>query len=85
MSSSENEKPQCLNIDVDQWRREIRMFAESTQSAIEAIVSDLSNSCSSSETTAGGYAPPPRRATSDNLDGDRLSNLKEQIAKRLNS
>lgn len=84
MSSPENETPQCLNIDVEQWRREIRMFSESTQKALEAIVSDLSNSCSNAESSAPGRTPLPGRTKADTVDGDRLASLKEQIAQRLN-
>ena len=35
-----------LTIDADQWRLDIKTFAEATNQALEAIVSKLSNRCS---------------------------------------
>ncbi len=85
MSSTENEIPESLSIDVDQWRREIRMFAESTEKAIDVIVSDLSSSTarSGSAGMTGKSSPSQARSASDNGGSERLAELRAQIAKRL--
>ena len=33
------------NVDIEQWRREIEVFAAATTSALDAIVFELSNAC----------------------------------------
>jgi len=87
VTSISNEAPEALNIDVDQWRREIRMFAESTEKAINAIVSDLSSSTArtGSGKANAGQNSSTARACSESVNGERLAELRAQIAKRLES
>jgi hypothetical protein len=84
-----------LEINVDQWRRDVKTFAETTIQALDAIVSQLSNSCSSSssgdEWNHANYRerenPEARTnfATSDARNDDRLAKIKSQLAKRLSN
>ena len=46
MKTENPQQPFKLEIDAEQWQRDIRTFAETTNQALVAIVSQLSNSCS---------------------------------------
>lgn len=95
MSESTGQKPQCFSIDVDQWRREIRIFAESTEQAIEAIVAEYSDDSKaggveSKNETSGHWADEfsnddseKKRSHRGGGSSDRLALLKEQLAQRL--
>lgn len=98
MTTERPEQLVKLEIDAEQWQRDIRTFAETTNQAIHAIVSQLSNSC-----VAGGRSQieksnglphyesdPPHESLSHASttaarmgDGDRLSQLKSQLAQRI--
>jgi hypothetical protein len=46
-----------LEIDAEQWQRDIRTFAETTNQALQAIVAQLSNSCSLGHVAASNQNP----------------------------
>ena len=84
------EHPAKLEIDAEQWQRDIRTFAETTNQALYAIVSQLSNSCSNSHTLPQRDPSPPSETTSQSSitasqigDEDRLAKLKSQLAQRI--
>ena len=84
------EQPAKLEIDAEQWQRDIRTFAETTNQALYAIVSQLSNSCSHSHVPPqhdqARQAKHPRESSitaSQTGDEDRLSKLKSQLAQRI--
>ncbi len=45
-SQANEETPVELNIDVEQWRRDVRTFADATSAAIHGIVAELTEQCS---------------------------------------
>jgi len=47
MNNQTEPEPNLATVDLDQWRRDIAIFAAATSSALDAIVDELSNSCSS--------------------------------------
>ena len=84
-----------LSIDTDQWRRDIRTFAETTNQALEAIVAELSNRCSQERRPASDQLPhgddaqpvsAPEisgRSSRDNESDPRLGDIRQQLAERL--
>ena len=46
MNPQQPEKPVRLEFDAEQWQRDVRTFADTTNQALHAIVAQLSNSCS---------------------------------------
>ena len=82
-------KPTKLDVDLDQWRRDVQMFAATTKQALAGIVADLSSQCSGSRSEF--EAPSDQRRTGSGTasnpasDGNRLSQLKAQLAERLNN
>jgi hypothetical protein len=85
MSDKSCPRPESLSLDVDQWRREIEMFAQSTEQAIAAIVSDFSNHSNSASLGDSNLHVGTKNDSSVVNDSgqDRLAKLKEQLAKRL--
>lgn len=98
MSEETPQQPETFTIDVDQWRREIRMFAESTEQAIGAIVAEFSADGSARHdvetnrpySLGSGDSHTSDSNTLENNDSvrsagssDRLALLKEQLAQRL--
>ncbi len=94
MNNETHEKVIPLAIDVEQWRRDIQTFADTTGQALEAIIAELSASCSSSATGAtlgqSGDANWERTlafmtdsSTQDCRRDERLANLKSKIANRI--
>ena len=87
------EKPSELSIDVDQWKRDIQTFAEATSQVLNAIAAELSNECSSDNSTryrrTDAFDNPnvvvsaPSLAVSEPEGNDRLADLKSQLAKRI--
>lgn len=47
MNNQTEPESKLANVDLDQWRRDIDTFAAATASALDAIVNELSNNCSS--------------------------------------
>ena len=94
---NQNQKPKttALDINVDQWRRDINTFAATTLQALDVIVAQLSNSCtilpkddewgdSNDRPTAAQMDErttnePKRDANND----ERLSQLKFRLAERI--
>lgn len=89
------EQPTALVIDVDQWRRDIRTFSDTTSQALETIVAQLSNSCSTGRSSS--RLPSSDRLTSEDSNqnssttfsasginsDERLAKLKSQLAQRI--
>ena len=46
MNQQTDPHSKLVNVDLDQWRQEIDVFTKATASALDAIVSELSNACS---------------------------------------
>lgn len=59
MNTELPDTPTDLIIDMDQWRRDIQTFAQTTQQALDAIVAELSNHCS------GGFSSDPNHRLGD--------------------
>ncbi|MEM7784669.1 MAG: hypothetical protein AAF939_00245 [Planctomycetota bacterium] len=94
----EPEIPVSFEIDIDQWKRDIQIFASTTQEALEGIVSDLSGLCndrpsnhspksnlemnSESSTRFSNENTTPPEAT-NSVSEDRFSSLKARLAARL--
>ena len=57
MKNQSETETNSFNVDLGQWRRDIDTFASATTSALDAIVSELSNACS-----GGEIRPVGRRA-----------------------
>jgi hypothetical protein len=85
-------QPYPLALDIDQWRRDIRTFSDATGQVLEAIVSELSASCSDHRSRGLPHRPasnpsPQDRDTFDSVcelpGDDRLAQIKSQIAARL--
>jgi hypothetical protein len=94
MNEALPEKPIALSIDVEQWRRDIQTFADTTKRALDAIAGELSNGCTgkaiqSAQTSNGAFEPSAILAsgmgTGDLAVPDRLARLKSQLAKRISS
>ena len=91
------EQPTELKIDVEQWRRDIQTFVETTNRALDAIAGELSNSCSSSfdepstkshgnkgyELLTKAHNEPAFTAGVESSGDDRLARLKAQLAARI--
>ena len=94
MNQPAEKKPIKLSLDVEQWKRDIRTFSETTSQALNAIAAELSNECSTGHGTysktrgsdAGpetmGFPTASRVAGSSPTD-DRLAILKSQLAERI--
>ena len=86
-------KPTELAIDIDQWKRDIKTFTDTTSQALNAIAAELSNECSKGhgQRAAGtdGFQSPA--TSSDELSSSyndpqrnqRLADLKSQLTKRI--
>lgn len=95
MTRPQPEKPAALTIDVDQWRRDIATFADTTKQALDAIAAELSNGCSGniprrSDLRSTGQAPISSTANNAAMSSrdrsagdDRLARLKDQLAQRI--
>ena len=89
--NDQSEKPTKLAIDVEQWRRDIQTFAETTSRALNAIAAELSNECSTgratTQITSNDSTDPsfkPRFSGDNESEGEqRLAKLKSQLAERL--
>jgi len=64
-------KPIDLNIDVEQWRREIQTFVESTMSELQAINDDLARGFAGS--ASGAPAERPLRSVDEMAKHSTLS------------
>jgi len=49
MKNQTETETNSINVDLDQWRRDIDTFASAMTSALDAIVDELSNACSGSD------------------------------------
>jgi hypothetical protein len=58
---------QLIDIDLEQWRRDINTFATTTQQALDAIANELSNSCND------GHASPSRSTVKTSVANTNLS------------
>ena len=95
----EQEQPNHLSIDVEQWRNEIRMFVQTTSQALEAIADEISAPRSNEN-----YEPEPRALHRDRSDcntirsaehsqpenedmngDDRITALKKRLEQRISS
>jgi L-lactate utilization protein LutB len=84
-------RPYALDLDIDQWRRDISTFASTTGQALEAIISELSASCTEEGGSRHVYSVSdeqplcntPIDRLADPGGDDRLAKLKSQIAERL--
>jgi hypothetical protein len=90
MEQQTKPRPYALDLDIDQWRRDVATFANTTGQALEAIISELSASCTEEGSRINRLVSDDStiRGTTNNVatesDGDdRLAKLKSQIAKRL--
>ena len=93
MNQPLSEKPIELNIDVDQWRRDIQTFASTTKRVLDAIAAELSNDCAkNSGEPIQSVRTSPQTAVTHSLNvsqdetpgaDDRLAKLKSQLAKRI--
>ncbi len=84
-----------LTIDSEQWRLDIKTFAEATNHALEAIISQLSNGCSPDgshqelsphrEQASGATMSSAVTASAGNDTSSdfRFTELKSQLAQRL--
>ena len=52
MTEKNENKIQLIDLDLEQWRRDINTFATATQQALDAIADELSNTCN------GGQGAP---------------------------
>lgn len=52
MSDPTDTASECINVDLEQWRRDIDTFAAATTSALDAIVSELSTVCSGDQVSS---------------------------------
>ena len=52
MSDQTDIASECINVDLEQWRRDIDTFAAATTSALDAIVSELSTVCSGDQVSS---------------------------------
>ena len=89
-----SDNPIELNIDVDQWRRDVQTFASTTKRVLDAIAAELSNDCAKNVgeiQTIQRVRPNPESALpssssvnpKDSQGEDRLAKLKDQLAKRI--
>lgn len=94
MTQHQTAKPTPLSIDIDQWRRDIKTFSETTSGALVAIIEQLSNRCA----TTHSSDPSPRRqaalvTTSTSIsrpmsptkedNSERLTELKSRLAQQI--
>jgi len=49
MKNQTETETNSINVDLDQWRRDIDTFASAMTSALDAIVDELSNACSGAD------------------------------------
>lgn len=89
MNDQTREKPKRLEIHVEQWKRDIQTFADTTSQALNAIAAELSNDCS---TVGAGRDTcndpkdsdsPSASLSGKESEGQRLAKLKSQLAERL--
>ena len=66
------------NVDLEQWRRDIDVFAEAITSALDAIVSELSIACSGDEVPA---ASPKQAMTAKHVPVAKQA-IRESTVKR---
>ena len=96
MSQHPTKQPIELKIDVEQWRRDIQTFVDTTSRALNAIAGELSNSCSNGfEEPAARFGDPadsdhsiracdePMPTSRTKPADDRLAKLKAKLAKRI--
>lgn len=95
MNQQVPDKPIELSIDVEQWRRDIQTFTDTTSRALNAIAAELSNNCSSGRQPNGGESGSVdspsaigfgQHSTRNNESSgvDRLADLKSRLAERIN-
>ena len=58
MSDQADTGSKFINVDLEQWRRDIDTFAAATTSALDAIISDLSTVCSGGQVSSVAQSPP---------------------------
>lgn len=94
MHQASPEKPFELTIDVEQWRRDIQTFANTTKRALDAIAAELSIGCNgrpNSPRSIGNGDTDNRERSMPSLETpaeknpgeDRLAKLKQQLAQRI--
>ena len=95
MNETKHEKPTPLAVNVDQWRSDIKTFAETTIQALDAILAQLSNSCANGIGDDWIQSSEPERceqedpiattnfAAKDVRQEDRLAQLKTELAMRI--
>ena len=95
MNETTSEQPTALAINVDQWRSDIKTFAETTIQALNAILAQLSNSCAAGIDDDWIQPGTPKNneqedsnsisnfATRDVCQEDRLAQLKTELAMRI--
>ena len=96
MKQETKEQPHQLSIDVEQWSSDIETFAKTTREALDAIIAELSASCSSQPADMempgvvrefpSDWAGDTSRIDSDTpaaRQDERLEKLKSQLARRI--
>ena len=78
-----------LDLDLEQWRQDIQTFADTTQQELNEITDQLSATLAGTKSTGTGTVRPMPQAAvaaevnSEESSDDRLSKLKQALAKRI--
>lgn len=73
-------KPSFISYDTEQWRRDIRAFANTTREALDAIVSELSNQCSGNAVVRPATAESKKISEADSACRSRATTPTRQTA-----
>lgn len=89
MSQIQPDRPTELAIDIDQWKRDIKTFVDTTKQALHAIAAELSYECSNGYESSFGSGPsheslrPIKNDPNDAQESVRLAQLKSQLSQRI--
>ena len=79
MSDQTSTESEIINVDLEQWRRDIDTFAAATTSALDAIVSELSTVCSSDQVSSVARSSPVQVTTNRATDLQQAENEDDAV------
>ena len=74
MSGQTSTESEFINVDLEQWRRDIDTFAAATTSALDAIIIELSTVCSGDQVSSVVRSSPVQVTTNRATDLQQADN-----------